>query len=243
MITLGVSYATSGMALVITSGQSIGLYTDTMLRRHRQQWHRPVRLPDHHLARPPGGRDLVTRYTGYGRMIYAVGGNPEAARLAGINVVVIRISAYAICAGLAAFAGFWLPGSWPRRRPTPTPASSSRPLPRCCSVERASSVASARCSAPSWASSSSACSRTADHLEHQHLLPERDHGGGARDLGADRPLPPSPRGASLTGAASCLSAIYHKYGDVLASGRGRSVCGILSSRGAMMPRDSPYGSN
>ena len=49
---------------------------------------------------------LVTRYTGYGRMVYAVGGNAEAARLAGINVVAIRISAYAICAGLAAFTGF-----------------------------------------------------------------------------------------------------------------------------------------
>jgi ribose transport system permease protein len=49
---------------------------------------------------------LVTRYTGYGRMIYAVGGNSEAARLAGINVVWIKISAYALCAGLAAFTGF-----------------------------------------------------------------------------------------------------------------------------------------
>ena len=49
---------------------------------------------------------LVARYTGYGRMIYAVGGNSEAARLAGINVVWIKISAYALCAGLAAFTGF-----------------------------------------------------------------------------------------------------------------------------------------
>jgi ribose transport system permease protein len=48
---------------------------------------------------------VVTRYTGYGRMLYAVGGNQEAARLAGINVRMVRLSTYAISAGLAAFAG------------------------------------------------------------------------------------------------------------------------------------------
>ena len=48
---------------------------------------------------------IMTRYTGYGRMIYAVGGNEEAARLSGINTVAIRVSAYGICAGLAALAG------------------------------------------------------------------------------------------------------------------------------------------
>src|SRR5439155_1920746 len=106
MVTLGVSFATRGVALVITNGESKGLY-------------------DHKLLRDIGNGGvgefgylifislgillagtLVTRYTGYGRMIYAVGGNSEAARLAGINVVWIRISAYAISAGLAAFAGF-----------------------------------------------------------------------------------------------------------------------------------------
>ena len=48
---------------------------------------------------------LVLRYTGYGRMVYAVGGNPEAARLAGINVTAVRMSVYAIAAGLAGLAG------------------------------------------------------------------------------------------------------------------------------------------
>jgi ribose transport system permease protein len=48
---------------------------------------------------------LVTRYTGYGRMLYAVGGNAEAARLAGIPVWQVKASSYAICAGCAALAG------------------------------------------------------------------------------------------------------------------------------------------
>ena len=48
---------------------------------------------------------LVLRYTGYGRMIYAVGGNEEAARLAGINTTLVRMSAYGVCLGCASLAG------------------------------------------------------------------------------------------------------------------------------------------
>lgn len=49
--------------------------------------------------------DLLTRRTRYGRYIFAVGGNPEAARRAGINVSAIRISAFAICSTMAAVGG------------------------------------------------------------------------------------------------------------------------------------------
>lgn len=41
----------------------------------------------------------------YGRHVYAVGGNREAARRAGINVDRIRISAFMICSGTAAISG------------------------------------------------------------------------------------------------------------------------------------------
>jgi D-xylose transport system permease protein len=43
--------------------------------------------------------------TAYGRHIYAVGGNREAARRAGINVDGIRISAFVICSALASIGG------------------------------------------------------------------------------------------------------------------------------------------
>jgi ribose transport system permease protein len=39
---------------------------------------------------------VVLRYTAFGRNIYAVGSNPEAARLAGINVSLVVFSVYAI---------------------------------------------------------------------------------------------------------------------------------------------------
>ena len=49
---------------------------------------------------------IVLKYTRYGRQVYAVGGNPEAARLAGLNVNAIITSVYVIMgffAGLGAF--------------------------------------------------------------------------------------------------------------------------------------------
>ena len=49
---------------------------------------------------------VALRYTRYGRQVYAVGGNPEAARLSGLNVRVVTTSVYVIMgffAGLGAF--------------------------------------------------------------------------------------------------------------------------------------------
>jgi D-xylose transport system permease protein len=48
---------------------------------------------------------FVLRRTKYGRHIYAVGGNQEAARRAGINVDALRISAFVICSTMAAIGG------------------------------------------------------------------------------------------------------------------------------------------
>jgi inositol transport system permease protein len=49
---------------------------------------------------------IALRYTRYGRQIYAVGGNPEAARLSGLNVRTVTTSVYVMMgffAGLGAF--------------------------------------------------------------------------------------------------------------------------------------------
>ena len=49
--------------------------------------------------------DLVLRHTTFGRHVYAVGGNAEAARRAGIHVTRIRILAFVGGSALAAFGG------------------------------------------------------------------------------------------------------------------------------------------
>jgi inositol transport system permease protein len=49
---------------------------------------------------------IVLRYTRYGRQVYAIGGNPEAARLSGLNVRAVVTSVYVIMgffSGLGAF--------------------------------------------------------------------------------------------------------------------------------------------
>jgi D-xylose transport system permease protein len=48
---------------------------------------------------------FLLQRTRYGRYMYAIGGNPEAARRAGINVTMVRTWAFALCLLTAAIAG------------------------------------------------------------------------------------------------------------------------------------------
>jgi D-xylose transport system permease protein len=51
---------------------------------------------------------LVLQRTRFGRYIYAIGGNPEAARRAGVSLPAIRIWAFALCSATAALGGILL---------------------------------------------------------------------------------------------------------------------------------------
>ncbi len=51
---------------------------------------------------------LFLRFTALGRQIYQVGGNEEAARLAGINIARVKITTYAISGFLSSVAGLML---------------------------------------------------------------------------------------------------------------------------------------
>jgi D-xylose transport system permease protein len=50
---------------------------------------------------------FVLDRTRYGRYIYAIGGNAEAARRAGIKIITIRWTAFIVCSTLAVFAGLF----------------------------------------------------------------------------------------------------------------------------------------
>lgn len=54
---------------------------------------------------------FALRYTPFGRSLYAMGGNYEAARLSGIPVVRTKMMVFIICSGLTAFAGVVM-SSW-----------------------------------------------------------------------------------------------------------------------------------
>ena len=53
---------------------------------------------------------FAIRYTPIGRWIYAVGGNPSAARYAGIKIDLVQIGAHIVCSALALLAGLVLSG-------------------------------------------------------------------------------------------------------------------------------------
>lgn len=105
VVTLGTMSLFRGAGLVITEGYGVSLYEFEAVRVLGSgriagvPWLVIIALGVLVLA------ILVTRYTGFGRMLYAVGGGPEAARLAGIRVWAVKAAAYGICAGLAGLAG------------------------------------------------------------------------------------------------------------------------------------------
>ena len=73
-------------------------------RRERRRG-RPDRRADR--ARHPVDRHVRARPHPYGRYIYAIGGNAEAARRAGIKSCSIRWTAFIVCSTLAVFAGLF----------------------------------------------------------------------------------------------------------------------------------------
>ncbi|WP_226553866.1 ABC transporter permease [Celeribacter naphthalenivorans] len=65
----------------------------------------PLKMPVIYLAAFTLLVWFVLRFTTVGRRIYAVGGNPEAARLSGINVTFYKLAAFVFCSATAGFAG------------------------------------------------------------------------------------------------------------------------------------------
>ena len=63
----------------------------------------------------------MLRRTAYGRKVFALGGSVEAARRAGINVTMVRISVFAIAGTFAAIGGLFC-ASQIARAPTRAPA-------------------------------------------------------------------------------------------------------------------------
>jgi ribose transport system permease protein len=102
--TLGSLSICSGLAFSITNGVTItldnpdaGILSDFLLPNV------PYFLPVFVLIAIFS--DFVLKYTIFGRILYSVGGNREASKLAGIRVDLATVSVYALCAALAAFAG------------------------------------------------------------------------------------------------------------------------------------------
>mgnify|MGYP000844158918 CR=1 FL=1 len=105
IVTLGGLGAWRGATLLWSDGQPISSFSDDF-KFWGQGFVGPVPIPVIFFLALVIIGQIVLKYTQYGRWIYALGGNPEASRLSGLNVKALTTSVYVIsgfCAGLAGF--------------------------------------------------------------------------------------------------------------------------------------------
>jgi inositol transport system permease protein len=107
VVTLGGLSAFRGAALLIAGGGPLSGFQESYV-----WWGQgrigPVPVPVILFLTVAVIAHVVLRYTRYGRQVYAVGGNQEAARLSGVDVKRVLLSVYVIVGMVAGFAGFVL---------------------------------------------------------------------------------------------------------------------------------------
>jgi ribose/xylose/arabinose/galactoside ABC-type transport system permease subunit len=116
VVSLGMMSIARGLALVYTQGLSIGNLPKSFGVLGGGMVG-PIPIPVIIFVGFMALGYLVLTRTPYGRAIYAIGGNQEAARLSGIKVDRYRIVNFVICSTLAGFAGIILASrtrsAWP----------------------------------------------------------------------------------------------------------------------------------
>jgi ribose/xylose/arabinose/galactoside ABC-type transport system permease subunit len=109
--TLAMMIAARGTALGVTGEQSVSVAPAAAgLVWLGRGWLGPVPVPVLLLAGAYGVGWLVLRYTTFGRHIYAVGDDEDAARLLGLRTDRVLVGTYALSGALAGLAGVVLAG-------------------------------------------------------------------------------------------------------------------------------------
>lgn len=105
--TLGTLSITGGIAFVLSSGSTISISnSDGVLGGPGPLWNLPYFV---WIALGAAiAVDVLLRRSVAGRLMYSLGGNAEACRIAGIRIEVVRTTAYVVSGGLAALAGLCL---------------------------------------------------------------------------------------------------------------------------------------
>lgn len=104
IITLGSLSIFRGAAFVLTRGYPV-LIRDESFRWLGQGLIGPLPVPFVVLLIVAGVTGFILRYTSLGRFIYAIGGNPEAARMSGVPVTWVTIFVYVQGTFLAGLVG------------------------------------------------------------------------------------------------------------------------------------------
>lgn len=105
IVTLGMMMAARGTALILSGAKPVfGLPPSFAWLGGTITWWVPVAIT----VALGLFFAIVLNLTSFGRALYAIGGNLQAARLSGINVDRMRIAAFAICGMMAGFGGVML---------------------------------------------------------------------------------------------------------------------------------------
>ena len=107
IVTLGGMSVFRGAALLWSGGQPISAFRDEY-KYFGQGFIGPVPIPVIIFLSCALLGFIVLKYTRYGRYVYAIGGNEEAARLSGLSTDRLLTSVYVISGVCAGFAGFLL---------------------------------------------------------------------------------------------------------------------------------------
>lgn len=104
IVTLATLFVGRGLALWVTNTRMV-FYQDQILALARAEY---LGIPwaIWVFAAVFAAAWLVLNHTPFGRQVYAVGENPEAAAKAGINVPLVLVSVYAVSGACAGIAGF-----------------------------------------------------------------------------------------------------------------------------------------
>lgn len=104
IVTLGMMTAARGLALVLSGGRPVSNLSPAFTRLGSGDW-LGVPIPVLLLAAVAVCSYLLLANVRLGRYLYAVGGNEDAARAAGLRVASIKTFAYAVCGAFAGLAG------------------------------------------------------------------------------------------------------------------------------------------
>lgn len=105
IVTLGIQYAVNGIVSITTKGMSISGATDTFKVLGQGRVFGKIYLTIIFALIIAVIFQIILSYTKYGRSLFAVGGNPETARLAGIPVKRRRREVHVMVSAFAALVG------------------------------------------------------------------------------------------------------------------------------------------
>ncbi len=110
IMTLGVSTVTLGALTIYSQKRFLSQAPDLVVTLGSERFF--TYIPYSLLVWAPISALIILglRYSGFGRMIYAVGDNPVATRLAGVRNWQVLLAVYALCGMLSATAGILLVG-------------------------------------------------------------------------------------------------------------------------------------